>query len=220
MLLGQESLRRALGLSESIVLVADSNAAAVGFPRQAVERVAAAAEGTLRNVGEMLGLPLQFVRGSEIAPWSAVARCSSSKDDPYDAHQLAQMAAMAERGATVKVGWVMSAGSHDEAYFDGLFESRFPGAMSFVYSVCGRALNHRRPRVCPYVATHPGQRIMLETGERIEAKLASATQEDEREVAGYRRLLRKIGRSLAQIHGGRAPRDAELLVQDLITSSR
>lgn len=218
MLLGQEALRRALGVEHSEVLIADSNAIAVGFSRTEVEAAASSTEATLERVAERLSLPIRCVRGSTIAPWSAVARDERlAREEPYDAHQMAQMSAMTERGACVKVGWVMSSGVHDESYFDGRFESLYPGTMAFVYAVCGRALNHRRPRVCPYVAVNPAERILLRAGESIGEKLAAVAPEAEREVGGYVRLLRKIGRAIAQLGGnGRAPRMAELVVQDLL----
>src|SRR5690606_11133785 len=132
----------------------------------------------------------------------------SEAEDPYDAHQMVQMAAMAERGATFKIGWVMSSGVHDEAYFDRRFEALHPGAMAFAYSVCGRALNHRRPRVCPYVAVNPSERVLLQRGESLEHKFRLAPPDAQREVGGYLRLLRKIGRAVAQLNGRRAPRNA------------
>lgn len=219
MLLAQESLRRALGLEHSDVLIADSNAVAVGFSRTEVAEVTARTQGVLERLGEVLALPLRCVRGSEVAPWSTVARFPSPpRCDPYETHQVVQMSAMADRGATLKVGWVMSAGCHDEAYFDRCFDAVHPGEMAFVYAVCGRALHHRRPRACPYVTVHPEERVLLEAGEDVFAKFAAVPAEHAREVAGYRRLLRKIGRAVAQVRGERAPREAERVVQDLLDS--
>jgi hypothetical protein len=198
LLTAQELLRRALGLRRSLVLVADSNAVAVGHPRAAVEAVADRAEDTLHRLGAVLDLPFECVRGSAVATWREAAGLDASS--PYEAHQLAQMEAMRRAGASVKLGWVMPGSHRDERYFDRLYRERVGGSVAFAYAVCGRALDPRRPRACPYVATRPDRRLVIGTGESVRAKLHAAHQYP-REVAGYRRLLRRIGRGLARLRG-------------------
>lgn len=216
MLAAQEMLRRALVLPRSLVLIADSNALAVGHDRSRVERVARRTEDTLEQVADELGFPFECVRGSEIAPWSEAVRWAQHDEDPYLCHQRIQMDVMRELGATLKVGWSMSNARRDEVAFDTRYEGLRPGTMAFAYVVCGRALDHRRPRRCPYVVAHPHERVLLRGGENIARKLAEADSASIREVAGYRRLLRKIGRGIAMLRGERPPRRPEELVQQLL----
>lgn len=217
MLTAAEHLRRTLGLDHTTVLVADSNALAVGHEREQVEAVAEALERTLARLATVLEWPVLTLRGSEIASWSSVARVHTCDGEPYARHQIAQMSAMASAGSRIKVGWVMSSGARDESYFDALYQQSPNEGMAFAYTVCGRALDHRRPRACPYVSNEASTRVMLRPGETIEGKLELPLEHpDRREVAGYRKLLRKIGRGIARLHRTRAPRNAEAVVQRII----
>lgn len=213
-----ETLRRALGADRGVVLVADSNAWSEGFTRAEVEPVARHVEETLAAVARALSFPIELVRGSAVAPWEAAAREPSSPElPPYARHQLAQMRAMARAGATVKIGWRLAGRGVDESFFDTQYEaspSRVP--MSFVYTIAGRGLDPSRPRACPYVASRPEERVVIAAGEQIGAKLERARETAPREANGYRRLLGKIGRSLARLHGRRPSRPLERDLQELI----
>lgn len=219
MLTAAEHLRRALSLRHTTVLVADSNALAVGHARSEVRDATLRLEETLGNLKDQLDWPLRTVRGSDIAPWPRVARAQGHhQDQPYVHHQVVQMEAMAAAGDRIKLGWFMSASDRDEAFFDRLYRDHQVESMGFVYTVCGRALDHRRPRACPYITTEHHTRVMLNPDEHIDRKLDLPNGHPaHREASGYRKLLRKIGRGIARLRNERAPRQAETLLQRLLT---
>ena len=220
LLLALDDTRVALRAEHALVVIADSNARAVGFAKADVERRAAVTHARLAELAALLQLPLRFARGADVARWSDAARVARRLPHagPYEVHQLAQMLALARAGATLKVGWRARGMLGDEAYFDrlyGVVADQAP-ALGFVYAVGGRGLHPSRPRACPYVVMRPGERILLDPGERIDAKLAAAQAEAPREVLGYRRLLGKLGRELARRCGERIARPHEQRVQVLL----
>lgn len=219
LLLGQELLRRRLGHRESVVLVADSNAIAAGHPAREVEAAARRTEATLSSVARRLRLPLRFVRGSSLVDEPSVRDATRRWENPppYIAHQLAQMRALAKRGATLKLGWAMSGSYRDEASFDRGYRRIADPPMAFLYTICGRSLDRARPRACPYLCEDPATRILLEPGEDIEAKLASAAATRAAPaVRGYRRFLGKLGRATARLQGRPVPRDPLSSLQGLV----
>jgi len=215
LLCGLERTRRALGARMAWCLLADSNAQAVGFDPGAVEAAAARTETVLRSVCRQLGFPVQCIRGSEVeaSPLPPTLRTLP----PYEAHQLAQMRAMARRGAAVKVGWRLSSSARDEAYFDRLYRAHVgPVDLAFVYTIGGRTFDSRRPRACPYVVTDPGARMLLRRGERVLERLDRERARDPRAARGYTKLVRKIGRELATLAGHRPHRCPEVHVQSVL----
>jgi hypothetical protein len=218
LLCGQELLRRALGLRRSIVLVADSNAIAVGHPRAQVQAVAERVEGSIARLRSALDLPVDCVRASAVASWSEHARHEALVRGlpAYEAHQLVQTEALRRAGATVKLGWIMPGGARDERYFDRLHRERGGGRVAFAYTVCGRGLAVGRPRACPYVVERPDERILVAPGESIANKLHRARHRAPRETAGYRRLLRRITRTIARMRGAPIRRAPERELQSLL----
>ena len=218
MLAGQELLRQSLGLQRSIVLVADTNAIAVGHPRAAVNAVADRVERQLIDLSTALGFSIELVRGSEVAPWSTMARqdVEVATLPPYEAHQVVQMDRMAQRGATLKLGWVMPGARWDERHFDALHEAHGHARLAYAYTVGGRALDPHRPRQCPYVAEVAATRVVVGTTSPIADQLEAAREASPREVNGYRRLLRRIARALAQLEGEPCRMRSEQAVQAIL----
>lgn len=203
MLAGQELMRQALGLRHSVVLIADTNAIAVGHPRAAVHAVADRVERQLLELAAALGFSIDLVRGSQIAPWSTMARqdVEVATLPPYEAHQVVQMDRMAQRGATLKLGWVMPGARWDERHFDALHRAHGHARLAYAYTVGGRAFDPHRPRQCPYVAEVAATRLVVGSSVPIAEQLEAAREHAPREVNGYRRLLRRIARALAQLEG-------------------
>lgn len=215
LLCGLERTRRALGARVSWCLLADSNAQAVGFEPDAVEATTARTEAVLRSVCRHVGFPVRFVRGSEVASVTLPAPLRALP--PYEAHQLAQMRAMAQRGAAVKVGWRLSSSARDEAYFDRLYRTHLGHRdLAFVYTIGGRTFDSRRPRACPYVVTDPSARMLLRRDERVLERLERERTRDPRAARGYAKLVRKIGRELATLAGHRPHRCPEVHVQSVL----
>jgi hypothetical protein len=218
LLVGQELLRRALGLRRSIVLVADTNAMAVGHPRAQVHAVAQHIEDCLDRLRSALDLPVDGVLASTMVSWSEHARHEALVDGlpAYEAHQIVQMEALRRIGATVKLGWVMPGADRDERYFDRLHRERGGETVAVAYTVCGRSLAVGHPRACPYVVERPEDRLLLASRESIAAKLDEARARAPREVAGYRRMLRRITRALARLRGEPIRRAPEQELQSLL----
>ncbi len=208
----QELLRRELGYAASRILVADSNALGDGIAQLPVHRARARAERTLTSVIDTLGFPVKVLRASEFEGEADAIASKVSAPNPYVAWQIGQTEVMRRRGAGVKLGWALSAVTHDEVYFDTLYERTFGGAVSFVYATGGRTLNPRRPRACPYLCSNPADRLLLRPDEDLSAKLEGAPTTAAR---GYRRLLSKLARAHHRLTGERYQVPEEL-VQRLI----
>ena len=197
----QEMVRRELGLVKSSILVADSNACNAGVPRLDVHRAASLAQAPLEALIERFGFPVEIRRSSSLAPASQVEREQESLEieNGYVAQQLVQTDIMRRRGATVKVGWALSACTYDETYFDRLYRNRFGERVTFAYTIGGRTLSPQRPRACPYLCREPQDRLLLGTNENAVRKLYSDAASPA--VRGYRRLIGKLARAYHHLTG-------------------
>lgn len=197
----QEMVRRELGLSTSSILIADSNACNAGVPRLDVHRAASLAQSPLEALVARFGFPVDIRRSSSLAPAADVERRQQALEieNGYVAQQLVQTEIMRERGATVKVGWALSACTYDETYFDRLYRDRFGDGVSFAYTIGGRTLNPQRPRACPYLCREPADRLLLGTRENAVRKLYS--DQSSPAMRGYRRLIAKLARAYRHLTG-------------------
>ncbi len=210
----QELVRRALGWSRSLVVVADSNAQAAGADALAVRRVAVQVERRLRDLTTALGLPVDVCLTSSLGRPQALPGFSRlHRLPPYVAHQLAQMEHLRQQGIGLKVGWTWPGALHDERYFDDLHARELGTRTGSVYVCGGVTLDPRRPRACPYVCGDPQARLMLRADEDLERKLARAPAVGRRR---YERLLGKLARAHCQVTGAERPRRATTLLQDLL----
>jgi len=208
LLYAQEMLRRELGYAESRVLVADTNALGDGIAQLPVHRARTRAERTLRSVIETAGFPVTVLRASEVDGEADAIVRGLDAPNPYVAHQIGQTEVMRRRGAAVKLGWALSGVTHDEVYFDRLYERAFGESVSFVYTIGGRTLNPKRPRACPYLCAEPSERLLLRPNEDLAAKLGSAPKPV---AAGYERLLAKLARAHHRLTGERYQTPGELV---------
>lgn len=200
----QETLRRRLGLRQSHILVADSNARAAGDDELAVERLRARVLDTLSTVCDSFGFPVTVFAASEIPEAPRLAADATAMDaslDPYVRLQLAQMERMRQIGATVKIGWALPGGGFDERHFDELYRRQYRHPLAFVYTHGGRSLSRERPRSCPYACDRPADRLLLERGEDIAGKLALHARRDPDLVSAYRRLLARLARAHRRLVG-------------------
>ena len=214
----QEMVRRELGLVKSSILIADSNACDAGVPRLDVHRAASLAQAPLEALIDRFGFPVDVQRASSMAPASEVERRQRALeiDNGYVAQQLVQTEIMRDRGATVKVGWALSACTYDETYFDRLYRNRFGDRVAFVYTIGGRTLNAQRPRACPYLCRDPQDRLLLGTHENAVRKLyADAASPATR---GYRRLIGKLARAYHHLTGEH-PGTPETFLQFIVDTS-
>jgi len=214
----QEMVRRELGLAKSSILIADSNACNAGVPRLDVHRAASLAQAPLEALVDRFRFPVEISRSSSLAPASEVERKQDALeiDNGYVAQQLVQTEIMRTRGASVKVGWALSACTYDETYFDRLYRNRFGDNVTFAYTIGGRTLNPQRPRACPYLCREPQDRLLLGTKENAVRKLYSDAASPA--VRGYRRLIGKLARAYLHLTGD-DPGTPESFLQFIVDSS-
>jgi hypothetical protein len=211
----QELVRRSLGWERSYVLVADLDAITPNIPSLAVRRATDRALDRLSSVVARLGFPVGLLTASELARAETTRIAAAIRsDNPYVRQQLAQTEVMRRRGVTAKIGWALSSVTLDETFFDGIYRQLHGNKVSFLYAIGGRTLDPRRPRACPYLCDDPDRRILLEPGEDVVQKLASARPSSAR---GYRRLLDKLARAHARLTGDPAASGVEL-AQSLVDS--
>lgn len=197
MVFAQETVRRTLGLSRSHILIADTNARAVGDDALRVQRLRRRVKDTLVAVCAAFAFPVTVFFSSEMSDAARVRdeAVAMGVDNPYVSLQLAQMEHMRRRGATIKIGWAMRGGRNDERHFDNLYLHHYDHPLGFIYTHGGRSLWRPNSRCCPYVCERPDHRLLLDRGERIEAKLKRREGSDPDLVRGYRRLLARLARS-------------------------
>lgn len=222
LIFAQEMVRRELRLEQSFILLADSNAVAAGFDPEIIDGLALHAERVLALVLDHLGMQARLLRASSVERAVGAPAVSANRDpSEYVERQLLQTRLMRQLGVTIKVGWAMSGCARDERRPDAEYRRRWGAdALTSVQAVCGRTLDERRPRACPYQCPEPAERLLLAPGERLADKLERAEHRFPRAVRGYRRLLAKLARAWHHLGGPSAGSPEELfqpLVDELIT---
>jgi hypothetical protein len=219
MVLAQEIVRRSLHFRRSFVLIADRNACAAGHPPLEIAAARRRLERTLAAVAQQFGFPLEVVPAAALASPREEAALADRVTAPtrYAAMQVAQMELMRNAGAGVKIGWAVRSFRNDERHFDDLHDRTFPARLSYVYTRGGRSLSLSRPRCSPYICESRVDRLLLEPGERIAAKL-DRFGGDRRHplVRGYRRLLARLARAHRQLVGPDRPWAPEERLQSII----
>ena len=214
----QEMVRRELGLPKSWILIADSNACNAGVPRLDVHRAASLAQAPLEALIDRFGFPVEIHRSSMLAPASEVEREQEllEIENGYVGQQLVQTEIMRRSGATIKIGWALSACTYDETYFDRLYRDRFGDQVTFAYTIGGRTLSPQRPRACPYLCREPHDRLLLGTNENAVRKLYSDASSPA--ARGYSRLIGKLARAYHHLTGDN-PGTPESFLQFVVDAS-
>ena len=184
-LLPAEQIRRAVGASDLVVLVADAHARQCGYNSPRVSERAHATIALLDRVRRRCGLVrMRVVRASRLhdtaehhAILTQVRRELPLGDHPYFAWQVADVTTL-ERlyGGLLKVGWAISGSpnvihENDEVAFDQRFRSWSRRRLGFVYCRAGRQFDDRRLKTSPYVAEDPQRRVCLDSGQDVTATL-------------------------------------------------
>lgn len=213
LLLGAEQVRLAAGAPELIVLIADAHALAHDAPARPVHTRAAAYEDGLQRVAQTCGLrSMRIVRATDMHRDSdyrsllrMVEQRAPAATGAYVTREVADIAHLDRvHGGLIKVGWALQASAHgalrDERMFDGRFREWVDGAVGFVYTKAGRALDDGRHKVPPYLEWDPTRRICLEPNEDAVAKLHAARQRtSESTHRGVRNHLRAISRTYGKL---------------------
>jgi hypothetical protein len=219
MVFAQEIVRRALDLQRSFVLLADSNACAAGHSPTAIVAVKERLEWTLGTIARQFRFPLEVLCASALyRPWFAQRFAPRAQSlGPYVAQQVAQMQLMRQAGAGVKIGWVVRGFDNDERRFDRLHDRSFPARLAYIYTRGGRSLNAAHPRCSPYLCESRTDRLLLEPGEHLAAKLDRFGRDRRHPlVRGYRRLLGHLARAHRQLVGPDRPWAPEERIQAIV----
>jgi hypothetical protein len=219
MVFAQEVVRRSLGLRWSLVLLADSNACAAGHAPEAIAAAKHRLESTLRALTRQFGFPVEVLSSTALANPQQARLLMDHIDapNPYVAQQVAQMQLMRRAGAGVKIGWAVRGFHNDERRFDRLHDRTFASRLAYVYTRGGRSLNASRPRCSPYVCESRADRLLLEPGEHIAAKLDRFGRDRRHPlVRGYRRLLAHLARAHRQLVGPDRPWSPEMRMQSIV----
>jgi hypothetical protein len=219
MVLAQEVVRRSLDLRRSLVLIADINARAVGHPVAEIAAARERLERTLMAVARQFRFPLEVLPATALAkPMQERALCKRVRaPNQYVALQVAQMQIMRLAGAGVKIGWAVRGFQNDERSFDDLHDRSFPSRLAYVYTRGGRSLSASRPRCSPYICENRADRLLLEPGERIAAKLDRFGRDRRHPlVRGYRHLLAHLARAHRQLVGPNHPWAPEERIQSIV----
>jgi hypothetical protein len=215
----QEVVRRSLDLQRSYVLIADSNACAVGHAALTIGAAKERLERTLRAVARQFHFPLEVLCGTNLAgPLRERALLERVQaPNPYVAQQVAQMQLMRLAGAGVKIGWAVRGFLNDERRFDCLHDRSFSAPLAYIYTRGGRSLNSLQPRCSPYICECRTDRILLEPGERLNVKLDRFGRDRRHPlVRGYRRLLARLARAHRQLVGPDHPWAPEERMQAVV----
>jgi hypothetical protein len=205
MVFAGETLRRALGLGRTFILVADRNAASTGLGDLDVQRSRARLRATLEAVYAQLAFPVTILSASELRHGREIEALARRLPAPnhYIALQLAQMEHMRRMNAAIKLGWAAPGFDNDETAFDRLFDRLLGQPLAYLYTRAGRTLDPGRLRCSPYVCQRREARVLLERGENIAAKLAAGAPTPA--VRGYRRLLTRLARAHRHLVGPDRP---------------
>lgn len=214
LLYAQELVRRTLGLSRSLVLVADENARAAGADAMAVRRRSVDVQQQLTQVATSLHFPVEVRLASSLGPARRLPGLAKLDELPrYIAHQLAQTECLRQQGASIKLGWAWPGAARDERYFDDLHAREYGTRIASVYVVGGSTLDPRRPRACPYVCSDLNARLLLRSERTLEQRLASAPTLAARR---YERLLGKLARAHCRLTGTERSRRPAAVLQSVV----
>jgi hypothetical protein len=219
MVFAQEIVRRSLNLRHSLVLIADSNACAAGHSPATIAAASERLQWTLQAVARQFHFPLEVVSANSLgAPLHAHALAKRVNiPNPYVAEQVVQMQLMRQAGAGVKIGWAVRGFDNDERHFDRLHDRSFSARLAYIYTRGGRSLNSGRPRCSPYVCESRADRLLLEPGERLTAKLDRYGRDRRHPlIRGYRRLIAHLARAHRQLVGPNQPWAPEDRIQSIV----
>lgn len=211
MLFAAEQARRALGVRQTLVLIADEHASCNGHDRRLVARTTLAHERLLQRIVSRLGWNhVRLVRACELHALDAhaklhedVRRAAPEDTHPYVTREIADIEYFSRiSGGLLKVGWALGAQAKgwDERAFDERYQRWIGGNVGFVYCKAGRTLDDRRRKAVPYLVRDPSRRVCLAPGERIREKLERASAyASVSTLRGVKKHMKAITRSYKQL---------------------
>ena len=231
MVLPAEAVRRAVGASQLLVLVADAHAMTNHLPPEGVERRARVTVSVLARIARRLRLSrLVVVRASALERQAefqsilrSVRRSAGDRYHPYVLQQVTDVAYFTRSlGPVVKVGWTLGLGRSspgtDETSFDRLVAPLSGTRAAYVYCWPGRTLDPARGRAPPYVVIDPDRRVLLHGREDVSGKLARAEREDGRSTRrALRNHLRRLAAGYARVIGPLPGGSVEQRVQSMLS---
>jgi hypothetical protein len=220
MILVAERIKRSLGLKEIYHHIADTHAKTNEWiDSKEVDRRAKTVEQTLLRVASNLQLS-----GFNVALSSSFDKSSDYEDlvkhfkEKSQTHEyvIREMADMewyrTKHRTSVKMGWIIQAteapAGFDERLFDQEYKKIEGEKLSFVYTKPGRTLDLNRPKASPYIQIAGENRILLEKGENVTAKMLEASvRMKDPNLGGSKKQIENIVRVYEKLFGafGRVP---------------
>lgn len=185
------------------ILIADTHAKTNGFSDEDVAETASRQRNILNKLIDNLGLnnwEVMLASDIDASPSYTAIFNSFDEHNLYFKREITDMMwFFREKDVHLKVGWALNGSRNtDEVSFDRKFRDVFGAAMSFIYTVSGKTFNPKKIRASPYFCESPETRILLDSGENVQAKLDYALQifgkEAVNSVNGYKTLLKGIVR--------------------------
>lgn len=213
MILTAEELRRAGKFSSIYHHIADTHAKTndwidpeqvdrrAGEVRQTLEKLA----GNLKLEGFYVTLSSDFDMSKEYR--EILSSFDESPEHEYVRREMADMEWYRQRhGVELKLGWIIQAKEtglgFDERLFDREYLRLRGEQLSFVYAKAGRTFDKGRPKASPYIQIEGERRIVIDSKEDVEAKIAEAVSASgDPTLGGATKHLQSIVRSYEKLYG-------------------
>ena len=214
MVLVAERIKRTLGLKKIYHHIADTHAKTNEWiDPQEVDRQAKITKETLMKVASNLKLSgFNVTLSSEFdgsLEYEELVRHFKSKSQEHE-YVIREMADMewyrTKHGTSIKMGWIIQATEaplgFDERLFDQEYRRIEGEKLSFVYTKPGRTLDLSRPKASPYIQIADENRLLLEKGEDVKAKMDKAAQRmNDPHLGGARKHIENIVRAYEKLFG-------------------
>jgi len=207
-----ERLRRFLGMTRVVVLIADTHALTNSFMTPDI--VNALTQKSLRVLSSVIRTlrlnKFELLVHSDIALQEAFTKTLEAipaMDNQYVRHEIADITWLVkERNVALKLGWTIDRspipGGHDERFFDTKLQKLASLPIRFLYLKAGRTFDKHRQKVSPYISVAGESRIIIDSHEDVRGKFGVArTSWGDDHFGGTRKHIADIVRLFEKLFG-------------------
>lgn len=225
-----EKLRRFFELGKVIVLIADRHALTNPFMnKEQVDKLSQHTISILDRIIHNFELKSFEIRKASVmlpdTELNNVLPSDIKLQNQYLVQEIADVIWMVTHdNLTLKLGWsidnALAVSGHDERFFDLTMKKLLPRQISFLFTAAGRTFDKHRQKVSPYISVKGEHRLLLTSGERVDAKLHEAEiMWSDKHFGGARKHLANIIRSHEEIFGHLPGLSFEQKLQHIIDMS-